>query len=333
MRAVAQTLLDMPAEDALRRLVRSRATAAARTMQRARNHQDQDALHACRVAIRRLRALLRAYRPWLGRAAGRKLRRRFRDLGRATNAARDVDMLFAWLAVEAPSLAPEDRPGLAWMRRQLRRRRRRATGPGNVRFERDFARATDLLRRRLRALETGSGQSFRSAFLEVMTPAAERVLKRIAAIPGPDDVRRVHRARIQVKRLRYLVQPVRHLGNEAREPEKRLRKLQNRLGDLHDLQLIEAELAAALEDAAREKARRLHALAIAGDARRLARARRQDERLGLAVLAGRAREQRHALCRTIDRQWLADQAKALEREIHSLRDTVAHAPPGARVPG
>lgn len=318
MRAVAQTLLEMPVEDALRRLLRSRATAMVRAMERARDHQDPDALHACRVAIRRLRALLRAYRRWLGRAAGKKLRRRLRDLGRATNPARDADMQLAWLAVEAPSLAPEDRPGLAWMRRRLRRQRRRSSGPGNARFERDLVRTVNRLRRRLRALDTGSGQTFGSAFFEVLVPTADRVNKRLAEISGPDDVKRVHRARIQVKRLRYLVQPVHHLSTKAREAEKRLRKLQNRLGDLHDLQLIEAELAAALDDAAREKARRLHALVIAGDARRLARARRQDERLGLAVLAGRAREQRHALYGKLDRQWLAGQAKALERELRSL---------------
>jgi CHAD domain-containing protein len=35
---------------------------------------DTEALHDFRVALRRCRVLLRAYRPWLGKAAGKRMR-------------------------------------------------------------------------------------------------------------------------------------------------------------------------------------------------------------------------------------------------------------------
>ena len=102
-----------------------------------------------------------------------------------------------------------------------------------------------------------------------------------------------------MKRLRYLVEPLRNVTEEARAVDKRLRKLQKLLGELHDIQVIEAELAAGVEEAAAEKARHMHELAVGGETRRLEQARRRDEGLGLLVLAGRARARRDALYRDV----------------------------------
>ena len=54
--------------------------------------KDREALHDFRVAVRRLRSVLRAYRRWLGRAAARKARRRFRSLAATTNDGRDAEV-------------------------------------------------------------------------------------------------------------------------------------------------------------------------------------------------------------------------------------------------
>lgn len=85
-----QPLLDLPVGRALRRLVRRQMAAAACGLERAQNPDDHKGLHAFRVAIRRQRSRLRAYRRWLGRVAGKKPRRRLREPARATNAARDA---------------------------------------------------------------------------------------------------------------------------------------------------------------------------------------------------------------------------------------------------
>ena len=313
-----QPLLDLPVERALRRLVRRQLAAAARALERARNPDGHQGLHAFRVAIRRLRSLLRSYRPWLGRAAGRKPRRRLRELARSTNAARDAHVQLTWLAGEAATLEPEDRAGLAWMRTRLRRRQRDASRGAARQLGDDFARAAGLLERRLGELKDSDECPFRSAFGEVFEPAAGKFRLRLAAIAGPGDYRNIHRTRIQVKRLRYLVEPLRNAVEEARAIDKRLRKLQQLLGELHDIQVIEAELADGVEAAATEKARRMHELTVAGATRRLAQERRRDEALGLLVLAGRARAQRDALYGTFDEEWLADRASALDRELRAL---------------
>ena len=50
---------------------------------------DAEALHDFRVALRRLRSVLRSFRSELGDAVSRKLQRRLRDVTRATGAARE----------------------------------------------------------------------------------------------------------------------------------------------------------------------------------------------------------------------------------------------------
>ena len=315
---VNQSLLDMPVERALRRLVRRQVATAARGLERARNPGDHKGLHAFRVAIRRLRSLLRAYQPWLGRAAGNKPRRRLRELTRTTNAARDAHVQLTWLAAEAPSLDREDRAGVAWMRKKLRSRQRGMTRAAVAQLGLDFARATRLLDRRLGKPKDLDECPFRSAFGELLEPAADKFRMRLAANEGPGDDKSIHRTRIQVKRLRYLVEPLRNASEEARAVDKRLRKLQKLLGEMHDTQVIETELAAAVEEAAAEKARSMHELAVEGEARRLAQARRRDEVLGLLVLAGRARARRDTLYETFSEEWIANRASELDRELRAL---------------
>src|SRR5207245_11487326 len=75
----------------------------------------------------------------------------------------------------------------------------------------------------------------------------------------------VHAARIAVKRLRYLLEPI----ADERPPRagalvELLKRLQNVLGELHDLQVLLAELGVAVAEAAAERARHLHAAALAG---------------------------------------------------------------------
>jgi CHAD domain-containing protein len=315
---VKESLLELPVEQVLRRLVRRHLAAAARGLERTRDPDDHKALHAFRVAIRRLRSLLRAYHRWLGRVAGKKPRRRLRDLARATNAARDAHVLLTWLGTQKVSLEMEDQPGLAWMRKRLHSRQSDFKRSCRGELTRDFARVTKLLRNRLAKMKVSEEGRFRSAFGEVFAPTADEFRLRLAAIMGSGDYKNIHRTRIQVKRLRYLVEPLRNMLEEARAVDQRLRKLQKLLGSLHDIQIIEAELAAAIEVAAAEKARRMHELAVEGETRRLQQARRRDEGLGLLVLAGRARAQRDTLYGAFVETWLAGRADALDRELRAL---------------
>src|SRR5215831_11348972 len=61
------------------------------------NPHSLDALHDLRVALRRVRSWLRAFRPDLEDSVSRKDRHRLRDLVDATNRGRDADVQVEWL--------------------------------------------------------------------------------------------------------------------------------------------------------------------------------------------------------------------------------------------
>jgi len=315
-------LLDLPTQDAGRRVAGNYLNAAARGLRRLDDPNDPKGLHAFRVSIRRLRSLLRAYRPWLGRVAGRKVRRRLRDLTRATNVARDADVQIIWLSAQREQLARQDLPGFDWLLRRLRDRKKRAERSGRAQLRKDFARIEQSMGNRMDDDGTPEPRPFRNAFLEVLEPGLAELRKRLVAISAADDEEAVHRSRIQAKRVRYLVEPLRKELAEARALVRPLKDLQNLLGELHDTHVLEDELAAAIEEAATEKAKRLHRLALDGDETSLKRNQRQDERLGLVTLAARARERRDALYSELKRSWLANRGRGLQADFESLRDAL-----------
>lgn len=326
-----RALLSAPVDEAVTRVARGHLDAAARGLAKLKRPGDVKALHAFRVAIRRLRSLLRAYRPWLGKAAGRKVRRALRNLTRATNPARDIDVELAWFASIGPGLAREDRPGYDWLRQRLLSGRQGAYRGAAARLRRDYPDAARLVRKRLNAGGTGRSPAFRSAFLELLDSEVAALRRKLAAISAATDETAIHKARIQVKRLRYLVEPLRYELDEARDTVRPLKKFQTVLGELHDRNVLEAALGSALDEAAAEKARRLHRLAVGGRRRKaVADARRPDEAIGLVVLAARARDERQALFGDFRRRLAATGNPVLAAEISALRAAAASASPATR---
>ena len=325
MKFTEKSLLDLPTQAAVMRIAARCIDAAAKALARIETPGDPRDLHAFRVAIRRLRSLLRAYRPWLGRFAGRKVRRRLRELTRSTNMARDTDVQIDWLLERREKLDRMQRPGADWLLRQLRDRKRRSYRTAAAELQGNFASIAKLMKKRAPDSADADPRKFRSSFLELLGPAVAESRKRLASIAGADDVKNVHRSRVQIKRIRYLVEPLRTQTPEARAFAKQLKDLQRLLGELHDMHLLESQLASAVEDAATEKARRVHRFAVEGDDKMLARVRRRDESLGLVALAACARESRDALYLGLRRAWLAKQALVLQAGFEGLRDSITPA--------
>src|SRR3990172_9636155 len=80
--------------------------------------EDPEAVHNYRVALRRLRTLLRAFRPWLPSIAP-GVRRRLRRLMRGTNQPRNLEVLLAWVAAETGSLTTRQQAGAQWFASRL----------------------------------------------------------------------------------------------------------------------------------------------------------------------------------------------------------------------
>jgi CHAD domain-containing protein len=314
-----KSLLELRTHDAVARIAGRHLDAASRGLIRLGNPDDPKGLHAFRTAVRRLRSLLRAYGPWLGRVAGRKVRRRLRELTQATNAGRDADVQLDWLSTQREQFTAEERPGQRWLSSRLRARKRRAYQSAGAKLSREFAGIVQLIGKRIGDADDAAPRQFRVALLEVLDPMVAGLRQRLAAISAPDDEKNVHRSRIQVKRLRYLIEPLRNELAEAQPVVRLLKELQTVLGDLHDMHVLEAELATAVEEAATEKARRLHRLALDGDEKLLKREHRRDEGPGLVMLAARARDRRDAHYSDLRRNWLANRVWRLQPDLDSLR--------------
>ncbi|HKI96376.1 MAG TPA: CHAD domain-containing protein [Gemmatimonadales bacterium] len=321
MATVPDRLLARPAPAAARRIATAQLDATAAACARLADRKDAEALHDFRVAVRRLRTTLRTYRQSLGRAASKKMRRRLRDLGRATNPGRDAEVQIAWLGARRDRLARRERAGLNWMLKQLKETDRGASRTARTDVRRTFLGLDATLRKRLEQIPEhggGGGESFGAVAAPLVLARLEEVVDRLAAIAGPADDETAHEARIAGKRLRYLLEPIAKEITGGRALVRRLKALQDLLGEMHDVHVLGAELAQGIERAARAKARELHRLALADDARALDRARRRDERLGLAALAGLAQRRLEALYATFVRKWREDGgAEQLARDVRT----------------
>ena len=97
-------LLDGPADEGIRRVAIALLDAAIAASVRLEDPNDRESLHDFRVALRRLRSWLRAFRADLRGTVRRKHRRRLRAVSRAAGAARDAEVHVAWLRDAEESL-------------------------------------------------------------------------------------------------------------------------------------------------------------------------------------------------------------------------------------
>ncbi len=324
VRAVALALLD-EAEQALSRIERT---------------ADEEALHDFRVALRRLRSTLRAFRPQLRGRLRRKHERRLRAFATITNIARDAEVQLAWLAAERQSLPPRALPGVDWLAGRLEAHRREGYEAASGRLAVRFRRLAQRLARRFQAPRTSRrdpqrDSSLGAALAQLVRSQAAALDELLDGVTSPLDVEQGHRARIAAKRLRYLLEPLRGVQDADAAPAvNTLKGLQELLGQLHDAHVACGLLAASLIDAAAERARRAHAAIEQGGSggAALRAAMRDDVTRGLLVLDRRAVERATSVHQRLVREWLPRERAALAQAIaRVVQGLEAGTPRAARV--
>ena len=311
------SLLTAPAPSAARRIAMTLLDAASAARERLTNVDDQEALHDFRVAMRRLRSTLRAYQPQLAALVPAKLRRRLRELARATGEARDVEVQIAWLERRHHELSPGRRAGVPWLMARLTQRRERAYLDIRERIAPKFDRLARRLRRALAsppAPDATLPPSLASLIAELLLDQGSDLERRLALIRSPGNHVEAHAARIRVKRARYLLEPVVPEAAPAAPVLRRLKQVQQLLGDLHDLHVVIVRLGDAAAEAAAERTRRLHELAVAGARAAAARGPKPATR-GLLALARVARATQERLCRRLVARRVA---RSLPAELAAL---------------
>jgi CHAD domain-containing protein len=286
-----QRLLEGPAERVARQILSEELARWVRANRRMSWRRSSDSLHDFRVALRRLRSTLRAFRVYLDPPKG--LRRRLRRLARETNESRNLEIWQRWVREQAKLLTPRQTLGVRWLQGRLRTRKRRA----DARMGRQVARWFEELREELEAVgdarEPGprSLTGARSAVAAAVGDGREELRKQLRRVHSLRERAPTHAARIAAKRLRYLLEPFRdELAGGARLL-KQLELVQDILGEVHDAHVFADELRNALAEASEGRSRLLgrQLLPWPAEERVFRRSPPPGARAGLLALARRLR--------------------------------------------
>jgi CHAD domain-containing protein len=241
-------------------------------------------LHQCRVATRRLRELLPLCDAELSAPVAARARKRVRQLGGALGAVRELDVALG--LVDELERAGRAKPAAASrLRQRVREERERQRERMRTRLKPAYLRkAARDVAEVLKAI--GMRDATDAWALVLAGRLSERAdrLRDAVAEAGPMYVsERVHEVRIAAKKLRYALE----LASETEEANTseavvRLKKIQDCLGRLHDIEILQellhsidvlahrdepwaGELGELDRDLA-EECRRLHGVFVAGQA-------------------------------------------------------------------
>ena len=243
-------LLQHPAAAVVKRIAGRQLRELLQAHRRMTKRRRADSLHDLRVALRRLRSTLGAFRPVLGTPKG--LRRRLRRLARATDESRNLEIWQAWVAGQADQLTPRQRDGVSWLRARLRTRRRQADTRTRRQVSERLRRLSGELARVLS--HPGGRHSARSAKASTALRRALRsgtaeLAQELRRVHSMQDREAAHAARIAAKQVRYLLEPFVDELAGAKEHLKQLADLQFILGEVHDAHVFADELRGALLEA------------------------------------------------------------------------------------
>lgn len=324
-------LLDLPVERAVRLvalgLLRDAATARARLI----DPGDVEALHDFRVAVRRLRTWLRAYRPFLGRSVRGKDRRRLRAVARATSVARDTEVHLTWIRDEVATLNTAQRTGANYLRRQLESRKRAADANLRVEVGNDFARASEslvatlpsyLVRARVDEPYPPRIHPMAAATGDRITRGVHALRERLAQVRSLADQTIAHDARIAGKRLRYLLEPIADQIDGGADLVKRLKALQDVLGELHDATIFIEEIVNVADGPPATPAP--HAVPFPPPT--------QAARAGLVALVAHLRVRQTAAFERLQEHWLGERANGfMETALSIAAHLASHAGAGREI--
>lgn len=312
-------------EEAARRLALKALAAARAAERRLDDRTDPEALHDFRVAIRRLRSLLRAYRPQLESSVRKKDRSRLRKLQRTTGGGREADVALEWLTKQQGDLAPEHLTGLNWLSATLLARRRECAQALDAEVREAFKRTAEQLEERLAIMRSEQNLlaerphvSFARTLANLTEAHATDLLVQLGQIARMDDAAALHEARIMSKRLRYLLEPIRAYVAEAQPIVKKTKRLQDVLGDLNDVHVLMEEIDGAFEDALTQKAARIKESLGRGDIERARRDASMSEWVGLVELYSRLERERRELIGKLRDRWLDGELDTLVSRARDL---------------
>jgi CHAD domain-containing protein len=201
---------------------------------------DETSVHQARVASRRLRGALPMLSARADAHALDRVDRRVRRITRALGPVRELDVALLLLAElegrGAASVTAIGRVRAAVTAERLKRRREMLDAITPARLDKLRKRLVDVAAPKSRAFETGS------TIAEAVSQSGKRARKLRAAIVRAGGIylpERLHRVRIEAKKLRYALEIQRELTHSRQRAQlNRLKIQQDLLGRMHDLEML-----------------------------------------------------------------------------------------------
>ena len=270
---------------------------------------DTEALHDFRVALRRLRSWLRAYRRDVRDSIGKKSMSELAELASVTTDSRDIEVHLEWLTEQEKHLNAADRAGAIWLRSRLTADKARADAAFTADLANAFVQLVARLRKNLSRYAVAVWDQEGTEWWAVT--AAGQVQdgfvafrRRLASIENMNDDERAHRARISGKRLRYLLEPLAGVIEGVPESVELLKSAQDQLGSIHDAHVF-ARLV------------RRHAPRPTPDSA-TPEEKAADPVSGLRALARRLKTRRARSWRTFANNWLEHDFTQLSIYVHAI---------------
>jgi CHAD domain-containing protein len=243
-------LLDRSAEESSRLLALHYLDQIDRAHRKLHDAHESEALHDFRVGLRRLRSCFRAYRAQLEDSVTGKMRDQLRALTQATNAGRDAEVQLDWLGKQSGRLEQEDIPAFFWLAGRLEDRKQETHDQATADVAKKYQKLSAKLRRALGVLrielQTGQGQpppTFREVTGALTRQHVGRLREDLGAIGDSSDADQIHRTRISLKRLRYLLEPIVRRNRRAGALVRLFREAQDLLGEHHDMHVLAGAIA------------------------------------------------------------------------------------------
>lgn len=326
-------ILALPPERSARIIALSALSAATKACDRFNDPEDSEALHDFRVALRKLRSMLNGYEPFLKETVSKKLRRRVKMLARATNEGRDAEVKIEWLREQRSNLQPREMVGLAWLIERLEGTKRTAYRRLRERVRKEFSDFANEMREALSKYTLAfriDNATQPLCFGAIAGAQMKRLLsslkRQLDATRAGDHHEKAHDARLDVKRLRYLLEPIRSYVPTCKPTVAKMKQLQDLLGRLHDAQILSAEVASAIEVAAAERARTMLGAVLNGTSEPMSSIY-PDERFGLLAIIQILADHEKKLIAELHEEWLSTDGDLFLAEARCLAQKLAQTQP------
>src|SRR5580698_7504198 len=299
----ADQLLALPADEGCRRVALALLASTVAARARLDDPDDRTALHDFRVGLRRLR-----------------------EISQLAGVCRDNEVHVAWIRDVEESLKSRERPGGEWFLHQVAERQREADAEFRSMLDDRFEGTTDAIGdglavydQRVDLRDPVPSRKFAAVAAPLIVTQATSLGERLGSIESIQDQAVAHSARLAAKRLRYLLEPIAAGVEGGTALLKRLRNLQDTIGEMHDVHVMAEEVIEAAERAGAEQTRRVATALLEGESDADAHQEHaRDPRPGLLAIATQLRRRGEAAFAELKTRWLGEHASDLTDAANAI---------------